>query len=144
MQHRRPDVQARPGTVQDARRSEVDEEPGNPGCEHPAADDAGRVGEPPDRRPDDPAAEHDEHERVRQGGEHLGAAPAEAPLRRRRPHREPGGEEGQPERERVRDHVRRVGEERQRIGGHPDDGLDAREGRHEGQCDCERPPLSTV
>ena len=103
--------------MQDPRRGEVDEEARHSGGQHPATDDARRVGEPPDRRPDDPAAEQDEHERVRERCEHLGAAPAEAPLRGRRPLREPGGEEGKPERERVRDHVRRVCEERQRIGG---------------------------
>ena len=75
-------------------------------------------------------------------GEHLRPPPAEAPLRRRRPMREPGGEEGQPERERVREHVRRVGEERQRVGGDADERLDAGEAEHERQRERERTSCS--
>ena len=130
--------------MEDARGREIDEEAGDAGGEHPAAGHVGRVGEPPDRLPDDPAAEHDEHERVRERREHLGTAPAEAPLGRRGTLREPGGEERQPERERVGDHVRRVGEQRQRAGREPHDRLDGRKPRHEGQRDPERASLSTV
>ena len=98
--------------------------------------------------PDDPSAENDEHERVDKRGEHLRAPPAEAPLRRRRALREPGGEERQAERERVREHVRRVGEKRQRVGRDADERLDAGEAEHErGRARararvCRRPPCA--
>ena len=131
VQHRRADVQAGAGAVEHARRDEVHDEPGDAGGEHPAAHDAGRIRQAADPRPDDPRAEDDEHERVDQGGQHLGAPPAEAPLRRRRAVREPGGEEGETERKRVREHVRRVGEKRQRVGGEAGERLDSGEAEHE-------------
>ena len=53
--------------------------------------------------------------------------------------REPGGEEGQPERERVREHVRRVGEERERVGRDADERLDTGEAEHERKDERERP-----
>ena len=86
-----------------------------------------------------PIAERDEHERIDKGGQHLRAPPAEAPLRRRRAVREPGGEQGQPERERVREHVRGVGEERQRSGCDAGERLDAGEAEHEREDERERP-----
>ena len=106
--------------------------------------DARRVREPPDRRADDPHAEGNEHQRVRERGEHLRPPPAEAPLGVAGRLREPGGEEREPERERVREHVRRVGEQRQRPGGEPRDHLHPGESEHERERDRQRPPRSTV
>ena len=130
--------------MEDARRDEVDDEPGDAGGEHPAARHAGRVRKPADPRPDDPDPERDEHERVDKGGQHLSAPPAEAPLGRRRAVREPGGEERQPEGERVREHVRGVGEERQGAGGDADERLDAGEAEHEREDERERPALTVL
>ena len=130
--------------MEDARGGEVDDEAGGSRGEHPAADHARWVGEPPDRRPDDPAAEHDEHERVGERCEHLCTPPAEAPLGRRGPLREPGGEERQPERERVGEHVRRVGEESERVCCDARERLDAGEPRNQRQRDRERASLSTM
>ena len=117
-------------------------EAGDAGREHPASRDAGRVGEPPDRLPDDPGAEDDEDERVRERGQHLGPPPAEAALGRRRAVREPGREEGEPERERIREHVRRVGEQRERPGHEPGGRLDSGEAEHEHEGRRQRPFLS--
>ena len=144
VQHGRADVQTGAGAVEHARSGEVDEEAGDARCEHPASRDAGRIGEPPGRLPDDPGAEDDEDERVRECGQHLGAPPAEAPLRRCRPVREPRREEGEPERERVREHVRRVGEQRERPGHEPGEHLDSGEPEHERERRRQGPLLSAV
>ena len=132
------DVQARARAVQHARRRQVDQEPGGPRGQHPAAGDLGRVGEPPDRGPDDPEPEPDERDCVDQGREHLGAAPAEAPLGRGGPQREPGREQRQPERERIGEHVRRVREECERARREPDRNLDHGEAEDEPEGGRER------
>ena len=105
---------------------------------------AGRLGEPADGLPDDPAAEEDEHDRVHERGEHLRPPPAEAALRRGRPLRDPGGAEREPERERVREHVGGVREQRERPGREPCDDLDPGEAEHERQRNRERALLSAV
>ena len=43
VQHRGTDVQAGAGAVEDARRDEIHDQPGETCCKHPAARDAGRV-----------------------------------------------------------------------------------------------------
>ena len=130
--------------MEDARRDDVDDEPGDAGDEHPATHYAGRIRQTADRSPDDPYPESDEDERIDKGGQHLGTPPAEAPLWRRRAVREPRGEQGQPERERVREHVRGVGEERKRSGCDADERLDARETEDEREDERERPARTEV
>ena len=89
-------------------------------------------------------AEHDEDERVRERRQHLRAPPAEAALGRGRAVREPGREEGEAERERIREHVRRVGEQRQRPGRDARERLDAGEPEHEYEDERERPTLAEL
>ena len=86
----------------------------------------------------DPEPEHDEEDGVRERREDLRAAPAEAPLGRRGTASEPGGEEREAERERVREHVRRVREQREGVGSQPGERLDAREAEHEREGDRDR------
>ena len=144
VQLRRADVEAGAGAVEHARGGEVDDEAGDARREHPAAGDPGRVGEPPDPLPDDPGSEDDEDECVRECRQHLRPAPAEAALRRRGTVCEPGREEREPERERVREHVRRVGEQRERPRDEPCRGLDRGETEHEHEGCRQRPFLSSM
>ena len=58
--------------------------------------------------------------------------------------REPGREEREPERERIREHVGRVGEQRERPGDEPRSRLDAGEPEHEHEGRRQRPFLSAM
>ena len=69
----------------------------------------------------------DEQDAVRERCEDLRPPVAEASLRRGRPPREPGREEGQRERGGVREHVAGVGEHGERVGEQADDDLHDRE-----------------
>ena len=58
--------------------------------------------------------------------------------------RKPGREEGEPERERIREHVRCVGEQRERPGHEPRGDLDSGEAEHEHERCRQSPLLSSV
>ena len=95
----------------------------------------------PVRLHEDPDGKADEHEAVHEGRDDLGALVAEAPLRRARPAREPDGDEGEPEREVVGEHVDGVGEEREASGQQPADDLDDRDRHGEREDEAERPAV---
>ena len=144
MQHRGADVEPRTSRAEDAGCDEIHSEPGDAGCEHPAARHAWRIGKPADRLPDDPETEPDEDDGVDERGQDLGAPPPEAPLGRRWPPRQPRSEKREPERKGIGEHVRRVGEQGDRPGREPGCHLDAREAEHERERDRECPALSSV
>ena len=74
-----------------------------------------RGDEPPHRAVDDQPGEHEQDRPVRLSGEDLRAAQPERPVPSRRPSGEPEDDERQRERARVGEHVRRVGEQRERV-----------------------------
>ena len=95
-----------------------------------------RRDEPPNGAVDDQAGEDEQRRTVRLRGEDLGAPQPERPVAVRRLGREPQHEERHRERARVGEHVRRVGEERERVREDASDDLAG----HEGEDQRERQP----
>ena len=91
--------------------------------DHADALDVGRVGEAPDRRDHDRDRDRDQREAVGERREHLGALEAERPPRAGGPRRHRGREQPQRDRADVGEHVAGVGEQRERAGDDPADGL---------------------
>ncbi len=131
-----------PSAVEDCRSREVDGEAGDGHEGNPAGQHLGRVGEPAPRLDEDPDGKSKEDEAVDERCEDLGALVAEAPLRRARPACEPDRQEGHSEGEVVREHVRRVREEREASGQQAADDLDRRERERQREHDREDTPVS--
>ena len=124
-------------------RCEVSRQADQGDGEHPAAQDIRRVREPAVRLHEDPDRQADEHEPVHEGRENLCPLVAEAPLRRARPAREPDRDQREAERHVVREHVHRVGEEREAPSQQPADHFDGRDRDRQGEDEGERPPVSS-
>ena len=131
------DVQRRAvRAVQDDRGDEVHRHADQGDDEHDAALDRGRVDQPADALVDDQQPEHEQRRAVELGGEDLGALEAVGHRALGRPRRQPQRDQRQRERGRVGEHVRGVGEQRQRLGedaGHDLDG-------HQAEQQAERDP----
>ena len=127
--------------MEDVSSEEVHGETDHAHGEHPAAGDVGRVGEAPRGLHEDPDGDDDEQDAVGQRRKDLGPPVTEAPLRRRRPARQPGREQRERKRCRIGEHVPGVGEHRQGIGDQAHDDLHHEEARNERQCDRERLPV---
>ena len=105
--------------------------------------DVRRVDQAPDRRVDDPGAEHEQRDPVHLGGEDLGAAEAERPRPARRSGRETRGDERDRERGRVGEHVPRVGEQGERAGDDPRGDLGRHQAEDQRERDRDRPAVFT-
>ena len=127
--------------MEHAGSEEVHGEPDHAHGEHPPAGDVGRVGEASRGLHEDPDRHDDEQDPVRQRRQNLGPPVAEAPLRRRRPARQPGREQRERKRCCIGEHVPGVGEHRQGVGDQAHDDLDDEEARNERQSDRERLPV---
>ncbi len=101
-----------------------------------------RIVETADRLHEDPDRDRDQREAVRERGEDLGSPEAEAPLRSRRPSRQPGRAERERERRGVPEHVARVRQQRQAAGQKPADDLGDRVGDGQGEDEPERAPAA--
>ena len=91
-----------PRAREDDTGSDVHRQPDERDREHPAAEHVAGIAEPHGRLDEDPDRERDEHDAVRERGEHLRALEAVAALRRRRLRREPGRDEREPRARRCR------------------------------------------
>ena len=89
-------------------------------------------------RPDDPEREQPERDPVRLRGEDLEPRVPERPAPGRRPRRHRRGDEREPERRRVGEHVPGVGEQRERVGERARDDLADHHGRDEDERDGQR------
>jgi predicted ester cyclase len=123
--------------IEDRRSREVDSKAGDGDESNPSREDLRWIGEPAPGLDEDPDREGDEDDAVHQRRQDLGALVAEAPFRRARPSGEPHGNQRECQREVVREHVCRVGEEREAAGEQTADELDRREGQCEAEDDCE-------
>ena len=133
------DVQALPARPdQDPGRRCVHEQSQERDDEHPAAEDLGRVAEPLDRLPDDPAADQHECQPVDECRQDLRPLEAEAAHRRGRSAGQRHGHEGQCDRDVVGQHVTRVREEGEAVRPDSPGDLDHRERQGEQEHPEER------
>ena len=133
------DVQALPARPdQDPGRRRVHEQSQERDDEHPAAEDLGRVVEPHDRLPDDPAADQHECQPVDECRQDLRPLEAEAAHRRGRSAGQRHGHEGQRDRDVVGQHVTRVREEGEAVRPDSPGDLDDRERQGEQEHPEER------
>ena len=136
-------VEARPvGAREHERRREIHCDADERDDEHDAAVHCGRMDEAARRGVHDPDAEQQQRDPVRLGGEDLGAAEPERPLSARRPRCETRGDECRREGRRVREHVTRVGEQRERARDDARGDLDAHEGHDQHEGGRERAPVT--
>jgi hypothetical protein len=109
---RRPHVErVAAAPCEQPQRTRVDQKADGGDGEHRARGDLGGAVEPPERLDEDPDPERHQRQAVDERREDLRAREAEAAAQRRRPGGEPGREQREGERRRVRAHVRRVREE---------------------------------
>ena len=101
------------GEDEDAR--EVHDEAEHGDRQHEAAQDLRRLLEALVGLREDPDRDRYQRDTVEEGGQDLGSLVAEAPVRGRGLLRQPHGEERDPQREGVREHVPRVCEEREAV-----------------------------
>src|SRR6266581_2238824 len=122
---------ARAGDQQRGRH--VDRDPGQRDDEHRAAGDLGRRDQVPDRGVAQPRREQHQRDAVGLRGHDLGALEAVGVAAGRRPGGQPRGDQHERDRRRVGQHVRRVGDQRERVRGHPRDDLAGHEGEDQRQ-----------
>ncbi len=101
----------------------IDRRAGQSDREHEATLDVRRIAEPPNRLPSQQRREHQHRRAVDLRAEDLRAPPAEREAALRRPRGELQRHQRQPDRARVGDHVRGVGQQRHRAGDEADDHL---------------------
>ena len=129
--------------MEDARGDEVDDEAGAPAAStQPLVTSGGSESRPTASQTIQPPSRTSTTAFASAASTRPAASRSSAPAWRAE--RQPGGEEREPERERVGEHVRRVGQQGERSGSRAGDRLDAREPRHEPQRERERLPLSAV
>ena len=132
------DVQAAAlGARQRPRGGDVHHGAGRADDDDDPALDVGRVGQAADRADREHAGQDEERGAVDLGAQDLRAAQAERERPAGRPRRQRGRHEREAERAGVRDHVRGVGEQRQRSGDEAADDLDDHERRDEPERDPE-------
>ena len=119
-----------------ARRDQVHDEAGERDDDHRPAARIGRIDQPFDRAEGDEAREHEQRRAVRLRGEHLHPAEAEGDVPVRGPSDEPDHDEREEERAGVGQHVRGVGDQRERVGHDARDHLDDHE--RDDQCETGR------
>jgi Ser/Thr protein kinase RdoA (MazF antagonist) len=132
---------ARPGDHQ--RRGQVDGDPGQRDDEHRAAGHRGRRHEVPDRGVPQPRREQHQRDAVGLRGHDLGALEAVGVPSGRRPRGQPRGDEYERDRRRVGQHVRRVGDQRERVRGDPRDNLAGHEGENQRQRSVQPPGVGS-
>src|SRR5215210_4571171 len=118
-----------PRPVEDGSAHHVDEEPECGHGQHRSAEHLRRFYEARVGLDEDPDRDRHQRHPVREGGQDLGPTVAEALLRCRRSPCQPGGEKGDPEREVIREHVSRVGEQGEAPREEAADDLHHREAR---------------
>ena len=118
------------------RRAEVDRRPEQADHDHDPALDVGRVAEPAHGLDADHAGQHEQRGAVDLRAEDLGAPEAEGEAPGRRPRRQAQRHEGEPDRAGVGEHVRGVGEQRERVRQQARHDLDD----HEAEDQPEREP----
>ena len=136
------DVQVRPvGTGHLAQRDHVDRGSDARRREHEPAAHVGRRDEAPDGLDHDRRAEQEQSDAVRLRREDLGAPETERHPARRRPPGEPRSPHSEAECRGVDEHMRRVREQRQRVGDDRERDLRRHETDDQRQCDREGPNL---
>ncbi len=108
---------------------------------HHAAGDRRRRQQPPHRLDGDAHDDGEHQQRVDERGDHLGARVAIARAARGRQPRDVLGEQRDPQRCRIGDHVAGVGEQRQRSCDPPSSRLDQRKADGQRNRDPQRPPF---
>ena len=134
---RRPRPPVRPG--QQPARRQVDADPGQRHAEHQRA--GHRVGgdQPADRLVGQPDRQQHQRDAVGLGGEDLQAAQPVGVPAAGRPPGDPGRDDRQADGGGIGDHVRRVGQQRERVRRHPGHDL-ARHERHDERRGRRQPP----
>ena len=122
---------ARPRDQQGGRH--VDRHPGQRDGEHRAAGHHGRRHQVPDRGVAEPGREQHQRDAVGLRGQDLGPLEAVGVPAGRRPGGQPRGDQHERDRRGVGQHVRRVGDQRERVRGHPRDDLPGHEGEDQRQ-----------
>src|SRR5215211_3497109 len=122
-----------PRPVEDGSAHHVDEEPECGHGQHRSAEHLRRFYEARVGLDEDPDRDRHQRHPVREGGQDLGPTVAEALLRCRRTIYQTSGEEGDPEREVIREHVPRVGEQGEAPREEAADDLHHREARGQGE-----------
>ena len=128
VQQRATQVQRALTAGENPRREEIGKQAGAGDPEQQSARDGLRNEQTAHRLDGDEDDQREQGERVDECGDHLGARIAVARAARRRPARDPAGEDREAERCRVGEHVPGVGDERERSGEPSSGGLDEREG----------------
>ena len=128
---------ARPGDQQRGRH--VDRDPGQRDAEHRAAGHRGRRHEAPDGGVPQPRREQHQRDAVGLCGHDLGTLEAVGVSAGRRPRGQPAGDQHERDRRRVGQHVRRVGDQRERVRGQPRDDLAGHE-RQDQRQGSRQPP----
>ena len=145
MEERSADVQALAARSREQRRRrDVDDDPDAGECEHEPTVDVRRRDEAPHRGVDDPEADEDERDAVRERGQNLDAPKAERPAPARRAPRDRGGDKRERKRGRVREHVPGVGEQRERARDDPDRDLGDEQADDEREGSRQHPPVRRV
>jgi Ser/Thr protein kinase RdoA (MazF antagonist) len=122
---------ARPGDQQGGRH--VDRDPGQRDAEHRAAGHRGRRHQVPDGGVAKPRRQQHQRDAIGLRGQDLGALEAVGVAAGRRPGGQPAGDQHERDRRRVGQHVRRVGDQRERVRGQPRDDLAGHEGEDQRQ-----------
>ena len=124
--------------VQDPRGDQVDGQAADRDRQHQPRLDLGRVAEAHPGLDEDPDRDRDQGDAVEERREDLGAAVAEGAARAPGAAGEPGGEQGDAEREAVGEHVRGVGEQRQAARDQAADDLGDEEERGQREDELQR------
>jgi NCS1 family nucleobase:cation symporter-1 len=133
-------VAAVPGRPADQQRGrEVHRHPGQRDAEHRRAGHRRRAGQPPDRGVAEPRRQQHQGDAVGLGGHDLGAFQAVGVPAAGRPGRQPGGDQHQRDRRGVGQHVRGVGDQRERVRGEARGDLPGHE-RHDQRQGSRQPP----
>jgi hypothetical protein len=136
------DVEAGPVRLRHAPRGgHVHHNARDGGGQDQAAGHRRRVEQPPDCFVGQPPAEQQKGETVGLRGEDLGAFQAEGVSAAGRAGREPHRDQGQDDRRGVGEHVRRVGQQRQRSGEQPDHDLAGHEHHDQAQRGSQPAPV---
>ena len=142
VQERAPHVEAVSTRArQEQRGAEIDRDADERDHKDDPAADVIRRDEPSHGLVEDPDPDQEEGQTVRLGGEDLKPPEAEGPASPGRSRRHRGGEEREAERGRIRDHVPRVREQRERACDDAGHELRGHEGDDQGQRAGERAPV---
>ena len=121
------------GTMQDDKGDRVRRQTADGDPHHQRRVDLDRIGEPPHRLDHDPAEKNRQQDAVDESGEHLRPAITEMQPGVGGPRGEELRADGEPQSERVGEHVRRVREQGERAGDHAPDRFDDHEARDDGE-----------